>query len=259
MIGSAAYAVVFWALAQVGTPDAGTPAPVSPAASSAVPAPGDGGTPAPAEGAAAGQDAAAPAQEIGPTSADPTAVPEADSPVPEPEAKPKPPPTRAPPPKAKPKPQIAHPNTITVNAGAALLGIYAVALERTLVPHASIVLEAGAIRRSLRTPRGVTTVDGFGFTIAARYYPLGTGPDGLYVGPEVAGYNVVIREPAANDKGTAVGLGLWVGYNFTFFNRLHVAPGVGGNVVLGDLGLHRISFRGYSLAPLARLNVGVAF
>ncbi|MDQ3262681.1 MAG: hypothetical protein M3Y59_03310 [Myxococcota bacterium] len=260
--GSAAYAVVWWALAQVGSPDAGTqestPAVVSPAQ------PGDAGAEAPIQDpspAAVAPDGGVPAQEMGPISADPDAIPEAEPPQ---AAPPVEPPAADRPklgnkPKPTPRSKVKRPNTATFNLAAAALGIYSVALERVMIPQLAILLEGGIVQRDFATTRGTSTVSGFAFSVSGRYFPFGEAPNGLYVGPDVTAYNLVVREAVANARGTSVGFGAWVGYNFTFFQWLHIAPAVGGNVTVGPVGLNGILYRGSGLTPLARLGVGFAF
>ncbi len=260
--GSAAYAVVWWALAQTGSPDAGTqqstPAVVIPAQ------PGDAGTEAPLQEPApviVTPDAGVSPQEPGPISADPTAVPEAE--IPQVEVPVATPSADRPMLGNKPKPtqrsKVKRPNTVTFNVAAAALGIYSAALERVMIPQLSIVLEAGVVQRDFGTPRGTSTVSGLGFAVSGRYFPFGEAPNGLYLGPDISAYNLTVREAVGRSKGTSVGFGGWVGYNFTFFQWLHVAPAVGGNVTVGPVGLNGILYFGRGFTPLARLNVGFAF
>lgn len=260
--GSAAYAVMWWALAQTGNPDAGTqestPAVVSPAQ------PGDAGTEAPLQDPPtlnAAPDAGVPTQEQGPVSADPDAIPEAEIPqaAPPVETPAADRPRLGKKPKPTPRSKVKRPNTATFNVAAAAFGIYSMALERAMIPQLSIVLEGGLIQRDFTTPRGTSTVSGFGFAVSGRYFPFGEAPNGLYVGPDVTAYNLTVREPVANAKGTSVGFGAWVGYNFTFFQWLHIAPALGGNVTVGPVGLNGKLYRGKALTPLARLGVGFAF
>lgn len=284
--GSAACAVMMWVLAQSGAPSTeGTPTPAPTGDQTSQPSAPTQSAPEAASSPPQAQPSPEPQAPVPSPVQSPDDTPRVmDEPAPEAPATQKSPDAEGPAdtaagpagPKApgaavddpasasrKPKPTrrtyVRRPNTISFNGALAVFGVYAVALERALSSNFSIVLEPSLISRRFQTTRGTTTANGFGFAVSARWFPLGSAPDGPFVAPEMSTYNLTVREAVGRDNGTAVTAGAWAGYSVTFLNLIHLSAGVGGQAVFGKVAPSGILYRRFAVSPLYRVNAGFSF